>query len=130
MPPAPRLRRCSALLVLTVVGIGSSAACSDGDTPEASGVGPRSDTETAVPVMLERSRFSPDELTVDPGVVVRFENLDAFDHTITASPDSALTFDSGDLDRGDVFEQRFDEPGTYDYFCEIHPTMRGTVTVT
>ena len=36
---------------------------------------------------------------------------------------------SGTLDQGDRYSQTFDEPGTYEYFCEFHPNMKGTVVV-
>ena len=39
-------------------------------------------------------------------------------------------FDSGTLGGGDVFSQTFGDSGTFDYFCAIHPSMTGTVTVT
>lgn len=54
-------------------------------------------------------------------------NQDAVPHTVTAS-DGA--FDSGTLDEGGPFAQTFDEAGTFDYVCAIHPTMSGVVTVT
>ena len=39
-------------------------------------------------------------------------------------------FDSGQLAKGDEFEFTFEESGTYEYFCEIHPaTMSGRVVV-
>jgi plastocyanin len=54
-------------------------------------------------------------------------NEDLFAHTVTAR-DGA--FDSGTMDGGDTFSQTFEAPGSYDYFCAIHLSMTGTVTVT
>ena len=39
------------------------------------------------------------------------------------------TFDSGIVDPGGAFLQRFDEVGTYDYLCTLHPGMEGTIEV-
>ncbi|MBW3591173.1 MAG: cupredoxin domain-containing protein [Actinobacteria bacterium] len=53
-------------------------------------------------------------------------------HTVTAGSedDPSGKFDSGNLDSGDTFEFTFEEPGTYEYYCDIHPgSMSGTVTV-
>jgi plastocyanin len=36
---------------------------------------------------------------------------------------------SGTLNQGDSFSQTFAEPGTFDYFCEFHADMKGTVIV-
>lgn len=47
-------------------------------------------------------------------------------HTVTAEDGS---LDSGTLDRGKTFDFRFTEVGTYRYGCEIHPDMKGSVTV-
>lgn len=84
---------------------------------------------TGETVTLERSRFDPQELEVAAGARVTFENLDPYAHTVTSADDSSLEFDSGELGQDETFAQSFDEPGTYDYFCEIHPTMKGTVVV-
>jgi plastocyanin len=54
-------------------------------------------------------------------------NTDAASHTWTAVDGS---FDSGTLAEGDSFEFVFDGPGTFEYFCNIHPSMTGSVTVT
>ena len=51
----------------------------------------------------------------------------AVTHNITADDGS---FTSGELVAGTSFEATFDTPGTYGYHCSIHPTMKGTVTVT
>jgi plastocyanin len=48
-------------------------------------------------------------------------------HTINADD---LSFLSGNLTPGRSFEHTFAAPGTYAYHCSIHPTMRGTITVT
>ena len=80
-------------------------------------------------VTIEQSRFSPDPLEVAAGTEVTFENLDPFAHTVTSAEGSAVEFDSGDLGQDATFTQTFDEAGTYEYFCEIHPTMRAEVAV-
>jgi plastocyanin len=64
---------------------------------------------------------------VPVGGKVVVTNTDGASHTWTAV-DGA--FDSGTLAEGQSFEFTFDEPGTYEYRCNIHPTMTGTITVT
>lgn len=39
------------------------------------------------------------------------------------------TVDSPTMGRGQSYSQRFDEPGTYEYVCSLHPSMRGTIQV-
>ena len=80
-------------------------------------------------VTIERSRFGPKTLTAAPGQEIVFENLDSFAHTVTSTGDSPTEFDSGRMEENDTFTISFDEPGTYTYFCELHPTMRAEVVV-
>jgi plastocyanin len=70
--------------------------------------------------------FSPGAVEVRAGTRVTWSNADPAAHTVTAR-DGA--FDSGTLDPGSGFETTFAEPGTFAYFCQIHPTMRGSVRV-
>jgi len=77
-------------------------------------------------VEIENFAFRPDVIFIPAGTEVRWTNRDDVSHTVTS--DDGL-FDSGTLLRGDRFEYRFDVPGTYTYFCAIHPSMRGTVVV-
>jgi hypothetical protein len=58
---------------------------------------------------------------------VTWINRDIVRHTVTSSDG---LFDSGRLSAGGRFNYTFDEPGTYGYFCTIHPLMRGTIIVT
>ena len=71
--------------------------------------------------------FTPPDITVAAGTEVTFTNDDTSPHTATADDDS---FDTGKLDDGgDSGSVKLDEPGTYSYFCEFHPTMKGTIEV-
>ena len=82
--------------------------------------------EAAVEIAISDFAFSGDqEVPVGGRVVVT--NTDAASHTWTAVDGS---FDSGTLAEGDSFEFVFDEPGTFEYLCSIHPTMTGSTTVT
>ncbi|MBW3666042.1 MAG: cupredoxin domain-containing protein [Actinobacteria bacterium] len=76
---------------------------------------------------MENISFQPDEITVDAGTTVTWTNQDSIAHTTTSEE---TVWDSGNLQDGDTFSFTFDEPGTYAYFCEIHPDrMRATITV-
>ena len=50
------------------------------------------------------------------------------DHTVSA--EDGTTFDSGALAKGGTFQFTAGAPGTYTYFCRIHPFMKATLTVT
>jgi plastocyanin len=71
--------------------------------------------------------YDPDRVAIPVGGTVTWTNGDAAPHTATGRDREALQ--SSRLDQGDSYSQTFDEPGTYEYFCEIHPNMRGTVVV-
>ena len=77
--------------------------------------------------------YTPANLTVAVGTTVTWTNDDATIHTVTqGSPESQETaplFDSSILAAGKTFEYKFDQAGTFDYYCTLHPFMVGTVTV-
>jgi plastocyanin len=71
--------------------------------------------------------FNPETLNVAAGSTVTWVSADPdLPHTST-SDDEIWT--SGTLNEGDDFSVIFDEPGTFAYFCEVHPTMRGSIVV-
>ena len=70
--------------------------------------------------------FAPTPIEVSVGTTVTWRNLDPTAHTVSASDGS---FDSGTLGSDARFETAFERAGTFDYFCQIHPTMRGSVRV-
>ncbi len=78
-------------------------------------------------VVIQDASFRPDSLTVPAGTTVTWINRDLVRHTVTSTEG---LFDSGRLGSGESFTYTFEEPGTYDYYCTIHPTMLGTIIVT
>ena len=89
-------------------------------------------TAEEVRVRLESSNFDPSELTITAGTTVLFLNADSYTHTVTEGT-GGQAVDDPIVDR-EIAENRsvrvtFDEPGTYDITCKIHPSMQLTVTV-
>ncbi len=81
-------------------------------------------------VLMSGMAFVPATITIQTGQTVTWRNDDLVAHTATSgSPEDAqvgLAFRSGPMSPGGIFRHRFDEAGTFTYFCELHPaTMRG-----
>jgi plastocyanin len=75
---------------------------------------------------IQAFQFSAPTLTVPVGTTVAWTNHDVEPHTVT-SKDRA--FGSAGLETNDTFAFRFDAPGTYAYFCALHPFMTGQIVV-
>ncbi|MGE5625764.1 MAG: plastocyanin/azurin family copper-binding protein [Bacillota bacterium] len=73
-------------------------------------------------------KFDPDTVTVTAGTTVTWVNKDDVPHTI-ASSDKRFT-SSGGLDKGDSYSYTFNTPGTFAYYCSIHPFMTAKIVVT
>lgn len=101
-------------------------ACGDDDTADTT-TAPTTSTAPAPPAVVIESFAYAEVQEVAVGDQVVVENRDATRHTWTASDGS---FDSGPISGGDTFAFVFDEPGDYRFFCGIHPTMTGSITVT
>jgi len=107
--------------MVTIFLTGGTAAMAMGGGSEAA-VG------NQVSVSIENFAFSPQTIEIAAGDTVTWTNNDSTSHTATQSP-SGSGFQSGTLAPGASFSQTFDTPGTYDYFCEFHANMTGTVVV-
>ncbi|MDE1853861.1 MAG: cupredoxin family copper-binding protein [Thaumarchaeota archaeon] len=71
--------------------------------------------------------YLPANFTAKVGQSVTWVNRDASAHTVTST---SGVFDSGIIASGATYSFTFTEPGTYQYYCTIHPWMKGTITVT
>ena len=77
-------------------------------------------------VNIDNFSFSPQTLTVKAGTTITWTNRDDIPHTVVANDGS---FKSKVLDTNDKFSFTATKPGTYPYFCSIHPKMTGTLIV-
>lgn len=87
-----------------------------------------STNEEAAPATIAIEGFAFTEgVTVAPGAAISVPNADGAPHTITSN-DGA--FDTGTINGGGTGSLTAPtEPGTYGFFCAIHPSMTGTFTV-
>jgi len=79
-------------------------------------------------VTIDNFSFDPQILTISPGTKVTWLNRDDVPHTATSS-DSPATFNSKAIDTDEKFSYVFTQPGTYPYFCAVHPKMTGKIVV-
>jgi plastocyanin len=79
-------------------------------------------------VVIDQFQFGPAVLNVPVGTKVTWTNDDSDPHTVTSEAEPKL-LKSPPLDTGESFAFTFDKPGTYRYFCAIHPRMQGVVVV-
>jgi amicyanin len=77
-------------------------------------------------VKIDNFTFTAKTLTVKAGTAVTWTNQDDIPHTVTSTTQQ---FRSKALDTDDKFSFTFSTPGTYDYFCSLHPHMTGTIVV-
>ena len=119
-----------AILLAACGGAAESTPADDGGEPTAS---PTSEDggdggETGNTVSLAGNQFSPSTLTVSAGDTVTF--TDTASHTVTEGTDGTAVDDPiVDETGGADVEVVFDEPGTYNITCKVHPEMNMTITV-
>ena len=104
-PPAPPAAKPSAP--------GDTAAAGTGPTLKAS---------------IKSIAFQPNRIEITAGTTVAWTNNDAVEHTVTAVDRS---FDSGNMEPGPgtTWRHTFTKPGTYQFYCVVHPFMKGVVIV-
>ena len=79
-----------------------------------------------VAVGIDNFTFNPQTLTVKAGATVTWTNKDDIPHAVAAVNKE---FKSKALDTDDAYSFTFTTPGTYAYFCSLHPHMTGTIVV-
>jgi plastocyanin len=113
--------------ITSVAALGAAVTSDDEglDSPETV-PGDTADLAGAVPVEIRDFTFVPADATVPAGSAVRWTNADGLAHTVVADDG---TFASSNIEEGETYAFTFTDPGTYPYFCSIHESMRGTITV-
>jgi len=127
------------VIVLGIIFVVSNINFEDGseEIPQVETV---KETETMIIMPVKAARpdcgpndecYIPSNMTVKPGETVYWKNQDAAFHSVTSGfygdPDGL--FDSELLDPEDIFSYKFTEEGIYDYYCTLHPWMKGIILV-
>lgn len=128
------MKPISTLLLATAVL--ALAACGDGGNADVDPGGEAAAPSATVEVV--DFAYAPGSLEVAPGDAVTWTNQDDFAHTVTAGQpgdptgafDGPLGETGSHASSGTTFTTTFDEPGTYAYFCALHPSMTGEIVVT
>lgn len=94
--------------------------------PSLSASAPEAKAPAASEVKIDNFSFTPPTLTVATGTQVTWTNGDDIPHNIVSDDKS---FKSKTLDTDEKFSFTFTKPGTYSYFCSIHPKMTGKIVV-
>jgi plastocyanin len=108
---------CALVMLVTVVGLVATAARREGAKP------PLAKAE----VKIDNFAFTPMDLTVPAGTTVEWVNRDDIPHVVVS--DDKKTFKSRALDTDEKYSYTFTTPGTYSYFCSLHPKMTGKIIV-
>ena len=133
----------AAFLPLLLVACGGATSDAPSDEPAASVAASQAaePSEAAAPseeagdgrqVTLTDFAFSEGELTIDAGTTVTFLNGGSAPHTATEGVDGVAADDpffNEQLAPGDEVEVTFDEAGTYEVTCLLHPQMNMTIVV-
>jgi plastocyanin len=137
MSSKPLLAAGLVVLSLGLVACGGSGSDSSSSEAETTPSGQESGSAESEPapsgeaakaekVQIVEFSYEPDPVVVQVGGKVTWQNQDPAPHTATADDGS---FDTGTIEKGKLGSATFKEAGTFTYFCEIHPTMHGTVEV-
>ncbi|TMQ30817.1 MAG: hypothetical protein E6K70_23545 [Planctomycetota bacterium] len=126
-----QLMQKTIMLLLLLVPAAVLVGCSQriDEAPEMKGTAALDKSSGPVQeIVIDNFTFSPATVTIAPGTRVVWINHDDVPHTAT-STSKPKRFESGTLDTDDKFAHVFTEPGTYSYFCAVHPKMTGQIIV-
>ena len=80
-------------------------------------------------VIIDGTQFTPQNLEIKVGEKVTWINQDLFAHTATQKGAVGEGFDSQVIPPGKSWTHKFKKPGTLNYTCSMHPTMRAILIV-
>lgn len=126
------LDRIVALLgVALVVATGAVLLADDGGSGGAKAQQAPATAKAVDKVQIEDFLYEPPAITVAVGTEVTFTNEDTAPHTATSGelPKPDGVFDTDIIEKGESKSVKLDKAGTFAYYCELHPFMKGTVIV-
>jgi plastocyanin len=78
-----------------------------------------------IQVVVDKLVFTPAEITAKVGDTIEWDNRDALAHTATAT-DNSWDVPLPPKKKGSLVVSK---PGTFDYYCKLHPNMKAKLTV-
>ena len=106
-----------AVVALTATSCGTDSTASSGENPPA----------IAATIHLEDGKFEPREIDIEAGGSVMWINDDVASHDVKFTASNKLY--SGVIKPAATWIQTFTSAGTYDYYCDFHNSMKGSVVV-
>ncbi|MDO8740247.1 MAG: cupredoxin family copper-binding protein [Candidatus Woesearchaeota archaeon] len=112
----------AAILIIIAAIIVPILGCQSDQKDTGSSSGTQANT-----VDIKNFAFNPSEIKIKQGETVEWINKDTFaKHTVTS--DSGDEIISETFSNGQAYLHTFNEKGTFEYHCSIHPTMKGKIT--
>jgi plastocyanin len=114
------IRSFGVALLVSVVAVGCASPSRGSPSPAVAGT----------QISIKGFAFNPNQPSVAKGATITWTNEDGTTHTVTSGvPGTPSGKFNQSLDAGKAFSFTFADTGTYEFFCNIHQSMRGTVTV-
>lgn len=120
------LRLTAVLIATTFFAACGGNSSSPSTTPSPAPSGSTTVTISSGASSQTTTAFGADPLMIPAGTTISWLNGDNTTHTATAD---ASQWNSGDIPPGGRFNFTFASPGRFDYHCQIHPNMIGTIVV-
>lgn len=82
-------------------------------------------------ILIQGMTFVSGNKTISVGTTIKWTNMDNIAHTVTSGVPGSPSgvFDSGNINSQGTFSYTFNQVGEFNYFCKIHTSMTGTITV-
>lgn len=112
------------LLVVVIFTLSGCSYASNSQTNPTGATQTPSNANGSNSIEIRNFSFNPAKLTIKAGTTVTWTNGDSAPHQIKSD-----SFNSSPLSQGQSYSFQFNDPGTYDYICSIHPSMKGEIVV-
>ena len=113
------------VISLALLACGQKAQNTSSDKPAVTAA-TDNQSASATQVKIDNFSFTPQALNVSVGTTVTWTNSDDVPHNVVSTD---KVFKSKTMDTDEKFSYSFTTPGTYKYYCSLHPRMTGTVVV-
>jgi plastocyanin len=123
-------------VVVALIVIGAVALTRKSNTPQPAASSSQSSSSasdstnpTSGNITIKDMMFTPSQITVAKGGTVTWTNDDTIAHTVVDDLSGVGGPNSGNIASGATYSFTFTKVGSFQYHCNLHPSMRGTIVV-